>query len=251
MKKVAIVTGGAGGIGAATCRALAAEGLAVAVLDVDAAGAARVAGEISMGAGAAHAVVCDVGNRASVEAAIADVSKLGQVSVLVNNAGIGGPFHRVDEVTDEEWDRIVATNLKSVFLFARALLPGMKARGHGRVVNIASVQGIVGAARSSTYAATKHGMLGYTKSIAAEWGAYGITCNAICPGYVDTTMGAGPSKKVDAYLERVLERTPVGRVARPEEIAALVVYLTGPSAGYVNGASFVVDGGLTAHSAIT
>ncbi len=249
--KVALVTGAARGIGAATAKALAAEKFAVALLDLDAAGAERVAAEIRAAGNQAHAVACDVGVRASVEAAIASsTAKLGEPSVLVNNAGIGGPFHRIDEVSDDEWDQIVATNLKSVFLFSRALLPKMKVRGYGRIVNIASIQGLLGASRSSTYVATKHGMLGYTKAIAAEWGAFGITCNAICPGYVETAMGV-QADKVDAYLENVLKKTPVGRVGQPDEIAALVVYLTGDRSGYINGAALVVDGGITAHVGIT
>lgn len=245
--KSAIVTGAANGIGAAIAKRLAADRFAVALLDRDVEQAKKQQATIEAAGGTALALECDVGDAPSVASALNEaLRRLGTPTALVNNAGIGGPFHRIDEVSDEEWDSIIATNLKSVFLFSRKLLPLMKAQGHGRILNIASIQGLVGAARSSTYVASKHGMIGYTKAIAVEWGAYGITCNAICPGYVETSMGARSSE-----LERVLERTPVHRVATPEEIAAMVAHLAGPESGYVNGAAIVMDGGITAHSSIT
>jgi 3-oxoacyl-[acyl-carrier protein] reductase len=234
---VAIVTGAGQGIGAATAEAFAAEGYAVALLDLDEAKVAATAARLG---GKALALKCDVGERASVEAALKTVEqRLGPVTALINNAGIGGPFHRVDEVTDDEWERIVSTNLRSVFYFARALLPGMKARGQGRIVNIASIYGLRGAAGSSTYCATKHAVVGYTRALADEWGAHGITCNAICPGFVDTPMtNAEQRSRVEAI-------TPVRRMAEPSEIAALALYLCGPKAGYINGAIWAVDGGIT------
>jgi 3-oxoacyl-[acyl-carrier protein] reductase len=221
-RPVAIVTGAARGIGAAIVDALK-PAMAVAALDID---------------------TCDVSKSADVERAIAKTEKeLGTPTVLVNNAGYGGPFHRADEVSEEEWDSIFATNVKGAFLFSRALLPGMKARGFGRIVNVASIQGLAGAARSSTYVASKHALIGYTRAIAAEWGEHGITCNAVCPGYIDTKMGAGGD---GSYLARVLERSPVKRQGTPGEIAALVAHLVGPHGGYINGATLVADGGILA-----
>ncbi len=251
MSEAAIVTGGARGIGAATARVLALRGLKVAVLDILESEASAVADEIVRTGGQAFGIRCDVSKRAEVESAIAQIeTRWATPLVVVNNAGVGGPFHQVDEVSDEEWDWIINTNLRSVFLFCRALLPKMKAAGYGRIVNISSIQGLLGATRSSTYAASKHGMMGYTRSIAAEWGAHGITCNAICPGYVDTQLGI-QSDKVDRYLERVLAKSPIQRVARPEEIAAMVAHLIGPEGSYVNGAAISIDGGITAHAGIT
>ncbi|MBO9608743.1 MAG: SDR family oxidoreductase [Paenibacillaceae bacterium] len=248
----AIVTGAGRGIGAATAKRLAAAGHRVGVLDIREVEAQQVAAAIAAAGGQALAVRCDVGRRDEVERAIADVERQwGEPPlVLVNNAGVGGPFHRVDEVSDEEWDWIVNTNLRSVFLFARRLLPSMKERGFGRIVNIASIQGLLGSAHSSTYVASKHGMIGYTKTIAAEWGPYGITCNAICPGYVDTALGVQPDAIAD-YMRRVMAKSPVKRIALPDEIAALAEHLIGPHGGYINGASYTIDGGISAHVGIT
>ncbi|GAB7389208.1 3-oxoacyl-ACP reductase FabG [Bacillaceae bacterium] len=250
-EKVAIVTGAGRGIGAATARRLAGQGMAVAVLDIDEKNAAKVAGEIAQAGGRALPLRCDVGRRDDVEGAIAEVEgAFGVPLVLVNNAGVGGPFHRVDEVSDEEWEWIINTNLKSVFLFARNLLPKMKEAGYGRIVNVASIQGILGSAHSSTYVASKHGMIGYTKTIAAEWGKYGITCNAVCPGYVNTALGVRPEDIPD-YLERVMDKSPVKRVAEPDEVAALIEFLVGESSGYINGGVYTIDGGISAHVGIT
>ncbi len=249
--RVCIVTGAARGIGEATARLFAARGHRVAVLDKLGDAARSVASDIEGGGGRGLAIACDVSRRADVEAAIEQTERdLGAIEVVVNNAGVGGPFHRVDEVSDEEWDWIIGTNLKSVFLFARNVLPKMRARGFGRIVNVASIQGLQGSVHSSTYVASKHGMIGYTKTIAAEWGAHGITCNAVCPGYVDTAMGVQPDKVQD-YLARVLAKSPVPRVAQPDEVASLIAYLSGDDAGYINGASFVIDGGITSHIGIT
>jgi len=224
VRRVAVVTGGAQGIGAAIVSALSADH-AVAVLD------------LKNGPGV---VECDVGNRESVERALAAVeADLGTPTVLVNNAGFGGPFHRIDEVEDDEWERVVSTNLRSVFYLSRRLLPKMKAAGFGRIVNIASIYGLKGGARSSTYSAAKHGVIGYTQSLADEWGAFGITCNAICPGYVDTPAVSAEAAKI------AIAKTPVGRLGKPEEIAALVAHLCGPQSGYINGVAWAVDGGIT------
>jgi 3-oxoacyl-[acyl-carrier protein] reductase len=244
---VAIVTGAARGIGAAIARELAERRISVALLDIDPKTTKQTAALLDAPGVKVLAVRCDVSKDDAVRRAVAVVRRqLGEPSILVNNAGIGGPFHRIDEVSNREWDQIMSTNLRSVFLFARSLLPGMKARGFGRIVNIASVHGLFGAARSSTYVASKHAMIGYTRAIAAEWGAFGITCNAVCPGYVETAMGA-QDDKIQDHRRRVLERTPVGRIAMPDEVAALVGQLTDRRTAYVNGAVIVIDGGLTAH----
>ncbi len=230
---VAVVTGGARGIGAAIVDRLA--GIhQVACFDLEPT--------------AGWSQVCDVGRPEQVAAAIARVeAELGPVEVVVNNAGIGGPFHRVDEVSDDEWTRIIDTNLRSVFLMARAVLPGMKARGFGRVVNIASSLGLAGARLSSTYTATKHGVIGYTKAIAAEWGEHGITCNAVCPGYIDTSMAH--QDEVDA--SKIVARTPAGRLGTSAEVADAVAWLVSDEARFVNGAVLTVDGGLVADLGVT
>ncbi|GAB4222884.1 MAG: glucose 1-dehydrogenase [Acidobacteriota bacterium] len=234
-RRVALVTGSAGGIGRAVVAALADAGCAVAGLDqVD---AGRDAEDLALRG--------DVSEPDTVERAVERVgSALGPVEVLVNAAGIGGPFHRVDEVALDEWERLFAVNVRGPWLLCRRLLPEMAARRRGRVINIASVQGLRGAARSSTYVATKHALVGLTRALALEWGGHGITVNAICPGYVDTPMGLRPD--VDPGAAQALARIPSGRQARPDEVAAAVAFLAGERAAYVNGAVLVVDGGLSA-----
>lgn len=242
--RTAIVTGASRGIGAAIAVRLAASGARVALLARDQSALESVAGAIAGQGGQAAAVRCDVTSRESVDEAIAAVTRtFGVPLLLVNNAGYGGPFHRTDEVSSEEWDAIFAVNVRSAFYFCGRLLPRMKEAGFGRVVNIASILGVAGGARSSTYSAAKHALVGYTKSIAGEWGRHGITCNAICPGYVRTAMleGHGPAPESSLAL-----RVPAGRLAQPEEIASAVEHLCGTGSAYVNGAALVIDGGLLA-----
>lgn len=194
---------------------------------------------------------CDVGDGEQVAQLFTQIQKKGQsLNILINNAGFGGPFHTIDEVSDAEWDKVMNTNLKSVFYFARALLPEMKKQAYGKIVNIASIQGLFGAALSSTYAASKHGVIGYTKAIAAEWGEYGINCNAICPGYVNTRMGVQDAEVMN-HMQKVINLTPARRIAEPLEIAALVEYLISDEAAFINGASFTIDGRLSCHVGIS
>ena len=248
--RLAIVTGAARGIGLSVVEHLAEAGLTVAMVDIDAAveeGAARLCDQGLV----VRAYRADVARGEEVRRIIETVnSELGAVQVLVNNAGVGGPFHLAEEVDEAEWDWIMGVNLKAVHFFTSTLLPDMKAAGFGRIVNIASIQGLVGSLRSSTYVASKHGMIGYTKTVAAEAGPHGITCNAICPGYVDTALGI-QEDEVDDYRARVLAKSPVPRTAAPAEIARVVLHLVDEKAGYINGASIVVDGGISAHLGIT
>jgi 3-oxoacyl-[acyl-carrier protein] reductase len=243
-RRVALVTGSAGAIGATIAARLLAENFAVAGLDVRAERLPPRTGP--GGSGPLAAYPCDITREDELDLTLEAVrAELGPVAVLVNNAGVGGPFHRIDEVATSEWDWIVATNVRAPFLLCRALLPAMAEAGWGRIVNIASVQGLRGAARSSTYVTTKHALVGLTRSLALEWGGRGVTVNAVCPGYVETPMGLDPAR--DAGRARAeLARIPAGRQAHPGEIADLVAYLAGDGAAYVNGATLVVDGGLTA-----
>jgi 3-oxoacyl-[acyl-carrier protein] reductase len=192
--------------------------------------------------GHAAAVPCDLTSWESVEQAFACMDQFPAPSVLVNNAAIGGPFHRIDEVDDAEWADIFHTNVRAPFWMCRKYLPAMKQQHFGRVVNISSVLGVVGGTRSSTYIAAKHALVGYTKAVACEWGEFGITANAVCPGYVDTAMH-GPS-----VVTPPLHNIPAGRLGTPEEIAELVAFLCSPQAAYINGAAILADGGLTSGS---
>ncbi len=249
--RTVIVTGGGNGIGAAISSHLASSGDFVAVVDKNELAAEKVASSILSRGGQAVAIQCDVSNESEVIACLSEVKKRrGTIECLINNAGVGGPFHTVDEVTVEEWDWIMGTNLKGVFLFLKHTLPEMKRVGFGRIINMASVQGLLGASRSSTYVASKHAVIGYTRAVAAEWGPFGVTCNAICPGYIDTQMGI-QAGKVDEHLTKVLNKTPVGRVGKPDEVAALVSYLIDSKTGYMNGSVITLDGGISAHVGVS
>ncbi|NOK09551.1 SDR family NAD(P)-dependent oxidoreductase [Corallococcus exercitus] len=244
---VAVVTGASRGIGSAIATTLARSGFEVALMSRDVAALEQLQKQLVEAGGHAWPLACDVANRADVTSALDQLeAKVGVPAVLVNNAGIGGPFHRADEVSVAEWDLLFGVNVEGVRNLCQWALPRMKAQGYGRIVNIASIMGLFGGAQSSTYAATKHALVGYSKAIAAEWGAHGITCNALCPGYIETEMLA---KAPAAARERLLERIPVKRFGTPEEVAGLVAFLAGPAGGYVNGSALVMDGGLSAHLA--
>jgi 3-oxoacyl-[acyl-carrier protein] reductase len=228
------------------CDALAETGHLVVVLDVAASRAQATAARIVGRGERAVAVACDVSREHDVERALeALAAGAGPPSVLVHAAGVGGPFHRADEVSVAEWDHVFDTNLKSAFLFARRVLPAMASARFGRIVHVASIQGLAGARLSSTYAASKHGLVGYTRALAAEWGEHGITCNAVCPGYVDTPMGVQPEAR-PGHREAILLRTPSRRVAAPADVAAVVRFLVSDAARHVNGAAVPVDGGILA-----
>lgn len=251
--RVAVVTGGGRGIGAEVARRLAREGAAVAVAARSEGEIEALAEELREGGGRALAVPCDVTDEEGVAAlARAVEGELGPVDVLVNNAGIAGssPLGRTSL---EEWNRILAVNATGTFLCTRAFLPGMMERGRGRVVNVASIAGVAGARYIAAYAASKHAVVGLTRSAAAEAASRGVTVNAVCPGYVDTAM-------TDLSVARIVEKTgldageirerlakanPQGRLLTAAEVAALIVYLCGPEAGGINGQAIVLDGGGT------
>jgi 3-oxoacyl-[acyl-carrier protein] reductase len=244
---LAVVTGASRGIGAAIATVLAESGLRVALVARDVEALSRLETKLTAAGAQARSFACDVTDEASVNATLARIeASLGTPGVIVNNAGVGGPFHRADEVDQAEWDALFSVNVDGVRHFCRWALPRMKANRFGRIVNISSIQGLFGGARSSTYAATKHAIIGYTKAIAAEWGAYGITCNAICPGYIDTEMlaNADPGSR-----KELLRRIPAGRFGSAEEVARLVAFITGSFGGYINGSALVMDGGLSSHLA--
>ncbi len=245
MKQTAIITGASSGIGAAIAFALAANDIYVVLLARNKERLTEVASQITGNGGSCLYHLCDVTKQSDIETALQAIqpqifnSKL----ILINNAGYGGPFERTDELSEEEWDLIFNTNTKAPFLFCKYLLPLMKQNGWGRVINTASVYGSVGGALSAAYAASKHALIGYTKSIAAEWGEWNITCNTISPGFTNTKMGADVN--ADSY-QNILQQIPLKRQATPEEIAQLVLFLCSENSSYINGADIVIDGGLLA-----
>jgi 2-hydroxycyclohexanecarboxyl-CoA dehydrogenase len=234
----ALVTGGAGGIGAAIAARLAAEGAEVWVGDIDAEGAARVAAEI-----AGHAVELDV---TEIESARAAVAAAGTLDVLVNNAGTD-EFGFFTHTTPEQWRRVIAINLVGVLNCTHAVLPGMQEARYGRIVSISSEAGRVGSKGSATYSAAKGGVIAFTKAIARENARYGINANAVAPGPIETPLLMG-ARQLGELGERVIETmkaaTQLGRLGRPEEVAAAVAFLASEDASYVTGETLGVSGGL-------
>jgi 2-hydroxycyclohexanecarboxyl-CoA dehydrogenase len=242
-ERTALVTGGASGIGAATCRRLAAEGARVAVTDVNLEGAREVAGEID---GAVFEL--DVRSTESIAAAVAQAeSELGPLDVLVNNAGYDEWSWFTD--TDAElWDRVLAVNLRGVIAVTHVVLPGMQGRRRGRIVNTASEAGRVGSSGSAVYSAAKAGVIGFTKTIAVENGRYGITCNAVAPGPIETPLlMAAPEQLGDVgkrIVDTMIGSTNLRRLGQPDEVAAVICFLASDDASYVTGQSLGVSGGL-------
>ncbi|MCL5942190.1 MAG: SDR family oxidoreductase [Actinobacteria bacterium] len=237
--RVAIVTGAARGIGREIARQLAERGAAVAVVDVDAQGALEAAEAVGP---KALAIACDVSSGHAVAAMVETViAQLGRIDILVNNAGICERVS-VEQITEEQWDRAIAVNLKGTFLVSRAVVPQMKSERSGRIINMASIAGKMGGLMVGLhYAASKGGVLAFTRGLARELAPYGITVNAVCPSMVDTEMGRlfGDDEK-----RRYLAGVPLGRLATPEDVAAAVIYLASDAASYVTGETLGVNGGL-------
>jgi 2-hydroxycyclohexanecarboxyl-CoA dehydrogenase len=241
--RTALVTGGASGIGAATCRRLAAEGARVAVTDVNLDGAHAIADEVG---GAAYAL--DVRSEESIAAAVAGAeSDLGPIDALVNNAGYDewGWFTQTDPAL---WDRVLAVNLRGVIAVTHAVLPGMQERRRGRIVNTASEAGRVGSSGSAIYSAAKAGVIGFTKAIAIENGRYGITANAVAPGPIETPLlMAAPEAYGDMgkrLVENMVGSTNLRRLGQPDEVAAAIAFLASDDSSYITGQALGVSGGL-------
>ena len=242
--KVAFVTGAASGIGRATAAEFLAAGYAVLLVDRDEAGGQAAAAELA-GQGECHFHACDVTDEASVEAAVAAATaRWGRIDAAFNGAGIeGGPGGIVDSSIDK-FDSIFAVNVRGVFMCQRAQMRVMIAQGSGAIVNCASAAGLVGVPGLAAYAASKHAVVGMTRSGALEVSRRGVRINAVCPGMIDTPMWQrSVSPEATAQL---LARDPAGRLGQAGEIAAAVVWLCSPAASFVNGHAMAIDGGMTA-----
>jgi 3-oxoacyl-[acyl-carrier protein] reductase len=241
--RVVIVTGGAGGVGRATCLAFAREGAAVAV--IDRAGANAVADEIASAGGVAVPFTVDVSRAAEVDAMVSAIAaRFGRIDVLVNNAGVSRPG-RIEDVTEDEWDHTVAVNLKAHFLTCRAVLPRMRRQGSGQIVNVSSVAGRhVSLANSIPYTSAKAGVIGFTRHLAQEVARDGIRVNAVAPGPVRTPLFFASAPAGSDREARIAERIPIGRLSEPEEQAAVILFLASDEASFVHGAILDVNGGI-------
>jgi len=246
--KVAIITGAASGIGRAASLVFAREGARVVVADVSEEGGSQTVRLILEQGGTAEFAMCDVAKAADADALIAAaVRHYGRIDCAFNNAGIAGTQTRTADYSEDEWDRIMAVNLKGVWLCMRAEIRQFLAqRSPGAIVNTASAAGLVASHSMPAYTAAKHGVVGLTKCAAVEYAKQGIRVNDVCPGVVDTPLVEGMVAGKPKLAERLDQVEPVGRKARPQEIAEAVVWLCSDAASFVTGASMSVDGGLTA-----
>jgi 3-oxoacyl-[acyl-carrier protein] reductase len=236
--KVAFVTGSTRGIGLAIARALHGAGATVAIVGREQARAAAVAGELGQ---RAAGFACDVADSAQVEAAIAAAeSALGPIEVLVNNAGLTRD-NILLRLTDADWDAVLDANLKGAFHTTKAVIKGMMKRRAGRIVNISSIVGLTGNKGQANYAASKAGLIGFSKSVAKEYASRGILVNCVAPGFIETDMTAALPEAARASL---LEDIALGRLGRPEDVAGAVLFLASDLAAYITGQVLVVDGGM-------
>lgn len=262
--RTAIVTGGSRGIGLAIARRLTQDGIQVVIAARHGDEAERAAAEISTQDGQAIGVACDVRSSADVTALVAKAqATFGGVDIVINNAGISPRHAEPQDLTEEEWDAILDTNLKGAFLLSKAVSAGMIARKSGVIVNISSIAGVSPIGLESAYCASKAGMIGLTQALARDWGKYGIRVHAVAPGYIATEMntgvrqtaerlmasGAAPANADEAFalslVGGITGRTLLGRFGRPEEIANVVAFLVSDQARYMTGAVTMVDGGWT------
>jgi NAD(P)-dependent dehydrogenase (short-subunit alcohol dehydrogenase family) len=245
--KVAFVTGAASGIGRTTALAFASRGVDVVVADINQLANQETARLVEeLGTGRAVAVTCDVTRSEDVQAALDQtVQAFGRLDYAFNNAGAEQQPKVTAEITEEEWDRIITINLRSVFLCLKYEIPLMLQHGGGAIVNTSSGAGVKVFGRGAAYAAAKHGVVGLTKDAALDYAGSNIRINAICPGIIDTEMMDRFTGGTSAGRDRVLAQEPIGRMGRPDEIAAAVVWLCSDSASFVTGHALVADGGQT------
>ena len=246
--KVALVTGAASGIGLATARAFAAAGAAVALADLDKDAVHTATAELTSTGHRAIGIGCDVTDESQV-AALVDrvVATYGRLDMAFNNAGVQAPPSDAADETAENFDRVNAVNLRGVWASMKHELRHMRELDGGAIVNCSSLGGLVGLPERAAYHASKHGVIGLTRSAAVEYAPRGVRINAVCPGTIDTPMVAGMlASQADAMAE-IMKQQPIGRLGQAEEIAAAVVWLCSPAAGFVVGVALPVDGGFTAH----
>jgi 2-deoxy-D-gluconate 3-dehydrogenase len=241
--RVAVVTGGNGGIGLGMARGMGAAGAAIVVAGRNAEKSRRAVAELGALGAEAAAIEVDVADEASVNALVrAAVDRFGRLDILVNNAGmnIRKPVH---ELSLAEWRQVLDTNLTSAFLLSRAVYPIMKKNGGGKIINIGSMMSIFGASFAPAYAASKGGIVQLTKATATAWARDNIQVNAVLPGWIDTELTTNARREVAGLHERVLARTPASRWGVPDDLSGIAVFLGGPASDFVTGTAIAVDGG--------
>lgn len=243
-RRVALITGAAQGIGRRIAETFAARGYVLALNDVRA--PAEALASLRAAGCDAIEIVGDVTDEKRIEAGVAQVlARWGRLDVLVNNAGVSC-IRPAEDTSAEQFRRVLEINLVGAFIAARAAGSAMLAQGNGSIVNIASIAGVIGIADRVAYNASKHGLIGLTRTLAAEWGGHGVRCNAVCPGWVKTEMDVADQAGGSYSDADITERVPMGRFAAPADIANAVVFLADPEAsGFVNGQALAVDGGWT------
>lgn len=245
--KIALVTGGAAGIGRATALALAAEGATVMVADLAFDACEQTAREITAAGGTAAAHAVDVADEQAVEKLVkATVQTFGRLDIAFNNAGVGGVMGKTHEYPTDNWHQVLAVNLTGVWFCMKYELRQMLEQGGGSIVNTASVAGLIGMSGAPAYVAAKHGVVGLTKGAAMEYAKSNIRINAVCPGGVRTNMTEEADKALPGFLDKLAKHEPMGRLADPIEIANAVVWLSSDKASFMTGHALAVDGGFVA-----
>jgi 2-deoxy-D-gluconate 3-dehydrogenase len=243
--KVAIVTGGNGGIGLGMARGLAEAGAAIAIVGRNEVKSSAAVADIKANGGGAISVSADVTDKSAVAAMVERVSgELGRIDILVNNAGIN--IRKPPQaLAIEEWESVIATNLTSAFLCSRAVYPAMKAAGGGKIVNIGSMMSIFGASFAPAYAASKGGIVQFTRACACAWAADNIQVNAVLPGWIDTDLTKAAREQIDGLHDKVLARTPAARWGAIGDFAGIAVFLASHASDFVTGTAIPVDGGFS------
>jgi 2-dehydro-3-deoxy-D-gluconate 5-dehydrogenase len=243
--KVAIVTGGNGGIGLGMARGLAQAGAAIAVVGRNQTKSKDAVAELTESGARAVAIAADVTDKTAVDGMIARVlNELGRIDILINNAGINirKPPH---EIALDEWDSVIKTNLTSAFVCSQAAHPAMKTAGGGKIINIGSMLSIFGASFAPAYAASKGGIVQFTRSCAVAWAPHNIQCNAVLPGWIDTELTQNARREIDGLHDKVLARTPAGRWGASGDFAGIAVFLSSRASDFVTGTAIPVDGGFS------
>lgn len=244
--KVALVTGGASGMGLATAKAFAESGAAVVIVDINEQAVKKAADNLVKAGHSALGIGCDVADEMQVKAMVEQaIAKFGRLDAAYNNAGIQSPVMETADAKGEDFERVMAVNLRGIWNCMKYELIQMRKQGSGAIVNCSSLGGLVGIANRAVYHASKHGVIGLTKSAALEYAARGIQINAVCPGIIDTPMVEGMLTTQAEAMNELMKEIASNRLGRPEEIASTVLWLCSPVASYVVGQAIAVDGGYT------